>query len=203
MEQYPWAGTRRQPLADGWASFCTLADPVGTWERIISARVSVEEPILGIITVIVAPFVYLADVGTSESLGAELDAIRTTAGLLRRRGPSLHDDGAETTKNLDALSANVERMRHAATMAEELLRRHGWKYDAKTGKVREVAKRKGGDFLATLIRRLGVEYGNTPAGRVTIKAMLAPVFPDLDAGPHGNIARAMENLGRTAKPTTR
>lgn len=198
MNRNPWTRTKRREMADGWASFCMLADPLAAWESIYTAdRLQVVEPILGGVSAIVAPFVYLADVGTSESLGAELDAIRTAAGIIRRRGLSLHDPGTETAKHLDALSGHIERMRRAAAMAEILLAKHGWKFDSATGKAREVANRKGGDLLATLIRRLGVEHGNTPSGRVKIKRALAPIFAtDLDAGPRGNIARALENLKR-------
>lgn len=206
MKRNPENAKRRE-MADGWASFCMLADPIGAWESLYTVeRVSIYEPILGVFfSTVIAPFVFLADVGTSASLGAELDAIRTTAALVRRLGLSLHDPGTETAKNLDALAGNLERMRHAATMAEELLRRHGWKFDPLTGKAREVAKRRGGYLIVRLVQRLGVEgkHGNTPAGRVRIKAMLSPIFSDLDAGPHGAIARALENLGRMTKPTKR
>lgn len=159
------------------------------------------EKIIGGLAEFIAPFICLADRGTSSSREAELEAVRTTIAIIRRPLMSLVA-GIETVERLEVLCIHIERMRHAAAMAEELLRRNGWKFDPKKKKVREVAPRKGGDFLASIIRRLGLEYGSDSAGRVKIKNFLAPIFEDyLDSGPRGNIARALENITRTPKPS--
>lgn len=209
MNRNPWTRIKRQELCDGWGSFCLLSDPLGAWESVCSPeRLAVDEPILGGISAIVAPFVYLADVGTSDSLGAELDALRTSADILRRRGPGpLHDPERleETARRIEVELPRLERMRHAAATAEKLLVKHGWKFDSATGKARRAAKHKGGELLVRLIQRLGVEgkHGDTPAGRAAIKRTLSPVFPDLDAGPRGAIARALQNLERMTMPSAR
>jgi len=176
-------------MADGWASFCTLADPIAAWQSVYSPeRVAVIEPILGGVSAIIAPFAYLEDVGTSATLGAELEAIRTAAASVRRRGLSLHDDGTETAKDLDAHAANVERMRHAATMAEKLALSLGWKYDADSGRMTQTRKgSRGRDLLRECARRIYAHQyatkGNTAAVRQKISRELSTVFDASELSP--------------------
>ena len=201
MARNPWARPKRQEMCDGWASFCDLADPIAAWESVYSPkRVAVYEPELGGISAIVAPFVYLADKGTAAALGSEIATLRGAATVLRRHGPGpLHEPDRleETAKRIEAEIPRLERMQRAATMAEKLGWKYGWKYDATAGKVCEVAKHKGGDLLVRIIQRFGAEHGTDSGVREKIRKILSPIFEAaLDAGPRGNIARALENMKR-------
>ncbi|MHB8783766.1 MAG: hypothetical protein ACYDAX_10180 [Desulfobacteria bacterium] len=200
MDRNPWARTKRESMCDGWASLCDFENVLDVWDSLYSPeRLAVNEPVLGGLSEFVAPIVYLADRGTSAALAAEIETLCAAAEILRRHGPGpLHDPDRleETAKRVESEIPRLERMRHCAAKAEELLRRHGWKFDAETGKVCEVAKRKGAELLPRIIQRLGIEHGKDADAREKIKKELSPYFEDLDAGPRGNIARALENLKR-------
>lgn len=207
MKQHPNSKAKRRELADSWGSFCAFArDPIAAWEATYSLeRIKIDSPMLGGISAMIAPFVFLADVGTSQSLGAELNTLREAAATVRRHSPGhlQAEHYRETVRRIEAEIPRFERMRRAAALAENLLRKYGYKYDPKTGKVGEDRKRRGSSLLVRLIQRLGAEYRNTPAGRNAIKIFLSTVFDaaDLDSGPKGNIAHALENLKRTAAPS--
>ena len=187
----------RQLAADGWLNICRqIADPIKAWEDYHTPEVLSEiEPVLGTLSVFLHPIQFIAEHGTSETLAREMKTLQSVEPILRRhrRPPFQRPIRSKIMAEIDVEIRWFKAMYRAAVKAEELLRKHGWKYDPTTGRVSVTGKRKGQELLVRMIQRLGVEYGHTAKARRRIKRELAPFF-DVDAGPRGNIARALENM---------
>lgn len=192
MDRNPWKRTKRQEMADGWASFCMLADPIAAWESVYSTkRVAVFEPELGGVSAIIAPFVYLADKGTAAALAAEIETLRAAAAVLRRRGPGpLHDPERleETAKRVEAEIPRIERMQNAATMAEKLSRRLGYDFNQATRRMSLTGKgHRGRDLVRECARRIYAHQyskkGNTASVRQKISRELSVIFESSELSP--------------------
>ncbi len=189
----------RQLAADGWLNICRqITDPIKAWEDYHTPeRLSETEPVLGTLSVFLQPIQFIVEHGTSETLAREITTLQSVNPILRRhrRPPFQRPIWGKITAGIEVEIDWFEAMYRAAVKAEELLRKHGWKFDPTTGRVSVTGKRKGQELLVRMFQRLGVEYGHTAKARRRIKRELAPFF-DVDAGPRGNIARALENMKR-------
>jgi hypothetical protein len=89
MKRYPFERPLRDQIVDGWASFCRFPNPIKSWESAHDPEeLAAKKSILGGISLLVAPLVFLCEVGTSAVLDTEIKTLRSAVEIFRRRSPN-------------------------------------------------------------------------------------------------------------------
>jgi hypothetical protein len=145
---------------------------------------------------LLGPATFLTKFGSPETIEAEAATLLAAIAVLQKH---LGAFGDRDIKDLSFFERCLESRAKAARLAMEYLARVGWRFDPTTRRVKAKADHRGKDLLRLCIQALGVEYGKDDNGRKRIKDYLSSILElevELDAGPRGDIARALEGLKR-------
>jgi hypothetical protein len=141
------------------------------------------------------PVAILQYIGTSQEIKECINTVEK-ASAINRDCPTIPDAEREANgERFDALLKRLRYLERAARQAEEILAKAGARFDSATRKVKIRTGGRDAFLLTRCIQTLGIKYGDDPKGRGKIKDCLESIFDeDLDAGPRGNIKKALESL---------
>jgi hypothetical protein len=156
---------------------------------------------------LIGPVAFLSEFGDAESIEQEAARLQMASDILIKiASVGVEGDilGATSTPDtvaaIGTLSQWIDQLRqrsNAAKIASLYLERNGWRFDRETKKVYAVEKNRGRNFLVLCIQALSTEGRNDEGNRREIARFLSRFFTDdLDPGPRGIIARAIENIKR-------
>jgi hypothetical protein len=143
------------------------------------------------------PVAILQYIGASQEIKERIDTVKK-ASAINRDCPTIPDVERDANgERFDALLKRLLYLERAARQAEERLASAGARFDSATRKVKIRTGGRDVFLLTRCIQTLGIEYGDDPDGRRKIKDCLESIFDEvLDAGPRGNIKKALEGLKR-------